>query len=101
LKILRMSQQEINKIIVDYLMPYEPMKIGLFGSRVRGDNRADSDLDILIDIKKRISLFTFVKIEDELSNKLGVKVDLVTEGSIKNEKLKKYIAQDLKIIFQC
>ena len=101
MKILRMSQQEINKIIVDYLMPYEPMKIGLFGSRVRGDNRADSDLDILIDIKKRISLFTFVKIEDELSNKLGVKVDLVTEGSIKNEKLKKYIAQDLKIIFQC
>ncbi|MCX6290793.1 MAG: nucleotidyltransferase domain-containing protein [Bacteroidetes bacterium] len=96
-----MSQQEINKIIIDYLLPYEPVKIGLFGSRVRGDNRPDSDFDILIDVKKRISLFTFVKMEDELSDKLGVKVDLIPENSIKNERLKKYISQDLKIIFPC
>jgi predicted nucleotidyltransferase len=89
-----------NKIIIDYLHQYNPVKIGIFGSYAREENRPDSDLDILISLNTAISLFQLVRMERELSELLGVKVDLVSDGAIKNQKLRKYIEADLKIIFQ-
>ena len=83
-----------------YLQAYDPIKIGIFGSYARNEYRPDSDLDILIDLNTAISLFQLVRIERELSELLGVKVDLVSEGAIKNKKLRNYIEADLKIIFQ-
>lgn len=80
-------------------MPYEPVKIGLFGSRVRGDNREDSDLDILYSIDKRISLLDLVRMERELKSVLNMKVDLVENESITNQRLREYILKDLKIIY--
>jgi predicted nucleotidyltransferase len=95
-----MLDPEKNKIIIDYLIKYNPEKIGIFGSYARDDYRPDSDLDILINLNTAISLFQLVRIERELSELLGVKVDLVSEGAIKNQKLRNYIEADLKIIFQ-
>ena len=95
-----MLYPERNKLIIDYLGPYNPVKIGIFGSYARDENRPDSDLDILIDLKTAISLFHLVRMERELTELLGVKVDLVTEGAVKNSKLRNYIEADLKIIFQ-
>jgi predicted nucleotidyltransferase len=89
-----------NKIIIDYLHQYNPAKIGIFGSYAMEENRPDSDLDILINLNTAISLFQLVRMERELSELLGVKVDLVSDGAIKNQKLRKYIEADLKIIFQ-
>lgn len=95
-----MLDPEKNKIIIDYLQQYDPAKIGIFGSYAREEHRPDSDLDILINLKTTISLFQLVRIERELSELLGVKVDLVSDGAIKNQKLRNYIEADLKIIFQ-
>jgi hypothetical protein len=95
-----MLDPEKNKIIVDYLQAFNPVKIGIFGSYARNESRPDSDLDILINLNTAISLFQLVRIERELSELLGVKVDLVSDGAIKNQKLRKYIEADLKIIFQ-
>jgi hypothetical protein len=93
-----MINTEKQNIIINYLKDYQPEMIGIFGSYSRGEERPDSDLDILITIKKSIGLFEFVRMERELSALLGIKVDLVTERSIKNEKLKNYIQKDLKVI---
>ncbi|MCX6269389.1 MAG: nucleotidyltransferase family protein [Bacteroidetes bacterium] len=95
-----MLDPEKYKIIVDYLKAYNPAKIGIFGSYAREENRPDSDLDLLINLNTTISLFQLVRIERELSELLGVKVDLVSEGAIKNQKFRKNIEADLKIIFQ-
>lgn len=95
-----MLDPEKNKIIVDYLQAYDPVKIGIFGSYARNESRLDSDLDILINLNTTISLFQLVRIERELSELLCVKVDVVSEGAIKNQKLRNYIEADLKIIFQ-
>jgi predicted nucleotidyltransferase len=86
--------------IIDTLKPFNPVKIGIFGSYARNENRPDSDLDILINLRSSISLLQLVHIERELSELLGVKVDLVSDGAIKNRKLRNYIEADLKIIFQ-
>ena len=95
-----MLDPEKNKVIIDYLQAFNPVKIGIFGSYSRNESRPDSDLDILINLNTTISLFQLVRIERELSELLGVKVDLVSEGAIKNQKLRNYIEADLKIIFQ-
>ncbi|NUQ23518.1 MAG: nucleotidyltransferase family protein [Saprospiraceae bacterium] len=74
-------------------------RIGIFGSFARGENNADSDLDILIQLKERISLLKLVQIEQELSDKLGIPIDLVTENSLKNPRLKRAVERDLIRIY--
>jgi predicted nucleotidyltransferase len=95
-----MSRMEINNIILDYLKVYNPLLIGLFGSYARKENTKRSDIDILIRFRDCVSLLQLLRIENELSDKLGIKVDLITEGSIKNDRIKESIKNDLQIIFQ-
>jgi uncharacterized protein len=57
-------------------------KIAVFGSYARGEEKLESDIDILVEFSQAKSLLTMVRIERELSNFLGVKVDLLTEASI-------------------
>jgi len=94
-----MNRQEINNAIINYLDNYNPERIGIFGSFARQEETPESDIDILVKFHDTISLFELVKIERELSEILGKKVDLVTEPALKNTKLKKYIFNDLKIIY--
>lgn len=86
--------------IIQLLQPYQPARISIFGSYARGEQRSDSDLDILIRFKERIGLLKLVTIEQELSDEIGIKVDLVTENAVKNPRLKAAIEQDLITIFQ-
>ncbi len=62
---------------------YGVSEIGIFGSYVRGEQRKKSDLDILVEFDKPISLLKFVGLEIYLSEVLGMKVDLVMKGSLK------------------
>lgn len=57
--------------------------LALFGSYVRGEQRSDSDLDILVTFTKLPGLIQFVRLENDLSELLGVKVDLVLRDSLK------------------
>ena len=71
----------------------------LFGSRARGNNRKNSDFDILIRYRKNDkSLLDFIGLEQSLSDVLGKKVDLVTEDSL-HPYVKKEVEKDLKIIY--
>ncbi len=56
--------------------------IGLFGSAARGEAATESDLDFLVKFGKRKSLLSVVKLERELSESLGQKVDLLSEAAI-------------------
>ena len=95
-----MDRSEINIRIINYLKPFGPDRIGIFGSFARGEETPESDIDILVKFKETISLLELAKIHRELSQILGKEIDLVTESSIKKERLKRYIYNDLKIIFE-
>jgi len=95
-----MTRQETHNKIVSHLKNYNPEMIGLFGSYVRGEESGTSDIDILIRFQETYSLLQLIKMENELSEILGVKVDLVTEGSLKNDRIKNNIYQDLLIIYK-
>ena len=90
-----MDQSEIKIIILSHLKGFNPVKVGIFGSFARGDNKKGSDIDILVEFKEAPSLLTLIKLENDLSEILGIKVDLVTTGALKNKRIKKSIQKDL------
>jgi len=90
-----MDQSEIKNKILSHLKGFNPIMVGIFGSFARGDNKKGSDIDILVEFKEAPSLLTLIKLENDLSEILGVKVDLVTTGALKNKRIKKSIQKDL------
>lgn len=62
---------------------YKVQTLGVFGSYVRQEQRADSDLDILVTFLETPSLLKFIELEYYLSDAFGVKVDLVMKDALK------------------
>jgi uncharacterized protein len=94
-----MDRSAIEKVIIGQLIEFQPKRVGIFGSFVRGEQTPNSDIDVLVSFKSPLSLIQLIRIENLLSEKIGIKVDLVTENSIHSQKLKDYITRDLQIIY--
>ena len=62
---------------------YGVESLGIFGSYVRGEEQEDSDLDVLVEFSRSIGLFGFVGLNNDLSDLLGIKVDLVMKGALR------------------
>ena len=62
-------------ILVSEKYPIE--KVYLFGSRADGTNKNDSDVDLIIEFSKRVSLLTLSSIKVELEELLHLEVDIV------------------------
>jgi len=62
---------------------YYVATLEVFGSYVRHEEKTNSDLDILVTFSKAPSLLKFIRLENPLSDVLGVKVDLVLKNSLK------------------
>ena len=86
------------KEIIKVLKPFNPSRIGVFGSYARGDNKPTSDLDILASFPKSPNLLELIQLENELTKILGIKIDLVTEKSL-HQKIRPYIESDLQLIY--
>jgi hypothetical protein len=72
--------------------------VGLFGSTARGEATKSSDVDLLVRLSKPKSLLSLVKLERNLSEALGRKVDLVTEAAI-SPYLKDRVFEELEVIY--
>lgn len=85
--------EEIKKKLAPILKATGVTRAALFGSIARGDQTKESDIDILVDLPKGMSLFDVVDLEFKLEQVAKRKVDLVDYGAIK-PRLKPYIMQD-------
>jgi len=94
-----LGRQEIEHIIVTYLLDFNLQRVGIFGSYARNEQNFKSDIDLLVKFKVSPSLLQIIKIENELSKRLGCKVDLITEGSMTNKIIKSQINKELQIIY--
>lgn len=85
MKSLSEIQQILREIKPLLAEEYGVRIIGVFGSYVRQEQRSDSDLDLLIELDRppKISLIGLVELEDYLTQKLGVKVDLAIKTNLK------------------
>lgn len=90
------SQQNI---IIETLKPFQPMRIGLFGSFARNEETTSSDIDIIFLLKNPIGLFTLSDLKFELEEKLHTKVDLISENGL-NKFIKERVLKDVKYIYE-
>ena len=80
------EKEQIKKTVETYFTKQDVVQeVSLFGSFVRNEETAKSDIDLLIQFvaKKKISMFDILKMQHELEELLNRKVDLIEEGQLK------------------
>lgn len=93
-----LSLNELKRLFKPILRRYGVVRAGVFGSYARGEAKKRSDIDVLVKLDKNKSLLDLVRLERELGEKTGRKVDLVEYNKI-NERLKAGILQqEVRII---
>ena len=77
-RLLVLSKRELNE-------KFSVREIGLFGSYVRNEQKPVSNLDILVDFEKPVSLMKIVALENFLNDMLGIKTDVVPKDDVRSE----------------
>lgn len=72
---------------------YGVKELGIFGSYVRQEQTAGSDLDVLVEFSDVPSLLKFINLENYLTDNLGTKVDLVHKGGLKSRLGERILAE--------
>ena len=81
-----MDREQVRRLLgqhVDELHELHMRSLSLFGSTVRGEAGADSDVDLLVEFDAPIGLFGFVRLQRRLAEILGRPVDLVPVDGVK------------------
>ena len=83
------SVEEIEEILKsfknDIKRNYKAEVVGIFGSFARGEQKSDSDVDILVEFYKDATLFDYMRLSMFLQEKLGIDVDIVPQDTIREE----------------
>ena len=97
-----MSIQVITEQIAEYFKTQPVLKAWLFGSFARGEETLDSDVDILVRFDRTtspIGLLAYMRMHRELEERLGRKVDLVEEGTLRPA-AQQTANRDIKMIYE-
>ena len=86
--------------IAEICRKYQVRELSVFGSAARGDLRADSDMDLLVELEPdaRVGLFEFAAMEEELATALGRKVDLVSKRGLK-PRVRPHVLKDAIVVY--
>ncbi len=89
------------KALAEFCQRYHIRKLSLFGSVLRDDFRPDSDLDVLIEFEpgKTVDFFTFIDMQDELSNLFGYPVDLNTPNFL-SRYFRDQVVQNAQVLYE-
>lgn len=95
--------EELREKIVPVLLPYGVKRIALFGSVARGEETPGSDVDLLITFEeprpRPIGLFTWVHLEQELSERLARPVEMVSDKALK-PRVVPHVQRDLIVLYE-
>lgn len=80
---MKANLDKIKKKALPILKKAGATRSSVFGSVARGEERKDSDIDILVELPKEKSLFDFINLQLKLEKALGRKVDLGEYSAIK------------------
>ena len=93
LKTLIEIQNILTEIKSQLTDEYHISQLGIFGSYARGDYNSASDIDILVEYAQKPSLFDLIELQNYLSDRLQMKVDLVTKDGLKPQIKEKILAE--------
>ncbi|MGC8577057.1 MAG: nucleotidyltransferase family protein [Thermoproteota archaeon] len=93
------TKKSFLKKLFEYSEVKEQKKIAVFGSYARGEETPESDIDIIVEFSERKSLLELIRIERELSEDIGIKVDLLTKKAI-SPYLVDRITKEMKVIYE-
>ena len=94
-----MKVSEIQAKVSPILRAHGIKQASVFGSVARGEDRPESDVDILVRLGRPMGLFAYMGLIRQMEESLGRKVDLVTENSL-NKFVKPYVLPELKTIYE-
>jgi predicted nucleotidyltransferase len=95
-----LTREHIKTTIETYFAEKPVKRVWLFGSYARGDADENSDVDVLVDIKKDAKLgWSYYLWREELADLLKKKVDVVSHGW-ENRSIKPYIDKDKTLIYE-
>ncbi len=92
------SLEDIRRLrpeIMKLARKYRARKVSVFGSCVRGEMHADSDIDFLVDFEEEYTLLDIAGMMNGLEDLLGRKVDVVPRRSLREE-LKPYVLKEVQ-----
>ena len=93
-----MNIETIKSQIVEVLKKYPIKHASLFGSFSRNEQTEESDIDILIEASESFTLFQLLRLENELSETLSIKTDIVEFKAIKSSIRERILADAISII---
>jgi predicted nucleotidyltransferase len=94
------SEQTKNRI-EELCREYKVRELSLFGSRARGDHKVNSDFDLLVEFRPDadIDLFDYSRLQVDLSELIGAKVDLVTKKGLKRY-IRDRVLAEARVIYE-
>ncbi len=72
-----MTTEHIRQAVLGLVGKYHISKVILFGSRADGNHREDSDVDLIMEFSRQVSLITLASVTNELEELLQLKVDVI------------------------
>lgn len=75
-------RSRLAEMLPELRQQYGVRKLAIFGSFARGEQTADSDLDLLVEFDRAPGMITFMNLQHLLSDRLGVRVEMATQPMI-------------------
>ena len=72
-----MSNENIKKIILSIVNDYSFKSVILFGSRAAGTNKDDSDIDLIVEFDKPVTIMMLSHLKNHLEELTGLDVDII------------------------
>lgn len=94
-----MSIADIQRKLLPVFQEFQVKRASVFGSVARGDESAESDVDILVVLGKPMGLISYSRLVNEIEARLGRRADVVTEKGL-NKFVRPYALRDAKTIYE-
>ncbi len=88
----------IKPLLLSVLEKYPVSRAAVFGSFSRNQQNSLSDVDLLVEFEKSVSIFDFLRMENELTKSVSRKVDVVEFSAIKSSIRNQVLDEAIKIL---
>ena len=95
---MELTLEQLKARVLPILRDHKVAQAGFYGSRVRGDARSDSDLDLMVRLPNGATLFDMARLNLALEDELGVKVDLATYAGIDSRIRDQALTDEVRIL---